>query len=296
MFYNTKNPGCLNWKVMDVDAPSPFDRNKTAYCNNQHQRVDKTNNNGLDDLVFFLEKIYKTPNWPPVANAMPDGLSPYNSGKSRADLWQFAALVALENIIERSDFACRHDYWQRQQIPLLEGVNKGFTMSYGIWKCKFKLDNPLTTQFKTGRADCLPDHRGLPEDKQFPYATMKEENHKNPHGNAGPLLDDLRRDLGMSSRDVIALSSIHGMIAPFSQGSIGTKYAWIGSGPYLSNMYYKIIINRPTYLWEQVFAMSMGIGYADALGLVPFAVGDENGKPVASWGFRVSCSKCWNVK
>ena len=36
------------------------------------------------------------------------------SGKSRADLWQFAALVALEQTIERSNRACDLDYKQRQ--------------------------------------------------------------------------------------------------------------------------------------------------------------------------------------
>ena len=37
-------------------------------------------------------------------------------GKSRADLWQFAGLVALERSLERANRACDLDYWGRQQV------------------------------------------------------------------------------------------------------------------------------------------------------------------------------------
>ena len=37
-------------------------------------------------------------------------------GKSRADLWQFAGLVALERSLERANRACDLDYWARQQV------------------------------------------------------------------------------------------------------------------------------------------------------------------------------------
>ena len=37
-------------------------------------------------------------------------------GKSRADLWQFAGLVALERALERANRACDLDYWARQQV------------------------------------------------------------------------------------------------------------------------------------------------------------------------------------
>ena len=37
-------------------------------------------------------------------------------GKSRADLWQFAGLVALERALERANRACDLDDWARQQV------------------------------------------------------------------------------------------------------------------------------------------------------------------------------------
>ena len=280
---------------MGIDQPSPFPSMGERYCQHQFEKPTETNNNGLDRVTHYLEKIYKTADWPETVDPMPNGLSPFESGKSRADLWQFAALVALESIIERSDFACRHDNWQRQQVPLLEGVNRDLGLEYGIWKCKFKLDDPKTAMFKTGRSDCVPDHEGLAEDSRFDYATMKEENHENPHENTGPLLDNVRKNLGMSARDFIALTSIHGLIHPFQQGSIGSKYNWFGSGPYLSNMYYKYLVNRPTYYWHNGFDMRSSDPTPDH-NLYPYAVGDENGKPVSFWGFRISCSDCWNTQ
>ena len=66
-------------------------------------------------------------------------------------MWQFAANVALEGTIERSDTSCRHDYYYRQQVPLLENEGRGF--AYGVWKCKIKLNKPIKMQF--GRSDCI---------------------------------------------------------------------------------------------------------------------------------------------
>ena len=71
----------------------------------------------------------------------------YQSGKSRADLWQFAGLVALERLIERSNRACDLDYRQRQQVRLLESREK----------CEIKLTKPI--KFMTGRKDCITDRK-----------------------------------------------------------------------------------------------------------------------------------------
>ena len=80
----------------------------------------------------------------------------YQSGKSRADLWQFAALVALEQVIDRSNRACDLDYHQRQQVTLLEGRKE----------CEIKLTKPL--KFMTGRKDCITQ-------EDLPYKTSKTE-------------------------------------------------------------------------------------------------------------------------
>merc|ERR1712018_32852 len=226
--------GCINWHNMGTKSPSPFPSVDT-YCQHQHPKANETDNNGLDRLVEYLEKIYTDRAWPPGAPSLEKSLK--GSGKSRADLWQFAANVALERTIERSNYGCRYDYFQRQQVPLLEDEGKGFP--YGVWKCKIKLEKPL--KFKFGRKDCLvtnPDR---------PYEAGKEEKHSNPHANADEILNDVKEAMNMSATDFIALDAIHGIVHPFQDGSIGTKYAWLGSGPNLSNMIYKMLANRPTY-------------------------------------------------
>ena len=78
-------------------------------------------------------------------------------GKSRADLWQFAGLVALERALERANRACDLDYWARQQVTLLEGRDA----------CEFKLRSPL--KFWSGRSDCVSedkDGRGFKASKE----------------------------------------------------------------------------------------------------------------------------------
>ena len=68
-------------------------------------------------------------------------------GKSRADLWQFAGLVALERALERANRACDLDYWARQQVTLLESREA----------CEFKLRAPL--KFWSGRSDCVSEDK-----------------------------------------------------------------------------------------------------------------------------------------
>ena len=102
--------------------------------------------------VIALEKIYTTIDWPLLEPSLEISLK--QSGKSRADLWQLAGLVALE----RANWACDLDFHARQQVTLLEGRDK----------CEFKLAKPL--KFLTGRADCVSDD---PEGRG--YITSKAE-------------------------------------------------------------------------------------------------------------------------
>ena len=61
--------------------------------------------------------IYTTVDWP--FKQASQEVSLYQSGKSRADLWQLAGLVALEQTLERANRACDLDFHARQQVELL---------------------------------------------------------------------------------------------------------------------------------------------------------------------------------
>ena len=275
--------GCLNWAHMGEQPPSPFTGVKDRYCKHQFPKPEKTDNNGLSGAVATLEKVYLEKDYPEGTRETSKSLK--KLGISRADLWQFAANVALEGTIERSDTSCRHDYYYRQQVPLLENEGKGF--AYGVWKCKIKLNKPIKMQF--GRSDCIATG-GL----EKPYMTDKEENHSNAHANIDEIIRDVNEALGMSAKDLIALMSIHGLIHPFGEGSIGTKYTWVGSGASLSNIYYKIIADKPMYAFGKG---SLGFPMVSSQGgnVYAAAIGDIDGNPVAHHGMRVTCSDCWNT-
>ena len=55
-------------------------------------------------LVYYLEKIYIMKDWPKRSPSLP--LTLKESGKSRADLWAFAALVAMRAGLEENNKLC----------------------------------------------------------------------------------------------------------------------------------------------------------------------------------------------
>ena len=144
--------GCMNWHGMGSETPSPF--NKDHYY--AFDPVNATDNKGLDGIAEKLELIYTTVDWPFKEASL--NVSLMQSGKSRADLWQFAGMVALEQSLERANRACDLDKWGRQQTALLESREA----------CEIKLTKPF--KFKTGRSDCVPP---VPDPEGRGYVTTK---------------------------------------------------------------------------------------------------------------------------
>ena len=69
--------------------------------------VTLTNNNGLWQTADILEEIYTNKDFPNI-NGIPSlSISMKESGKSRADLWAFAALMAAQFGIEENNLACQ---------------------------------------------------------------------------------------------------------------------------------------------------------------------------------------------
>ena len=71
----------------------------------QFDNVKETNNNGLGYTVELLEEIYTNPKFP-------EGMAPSleislkESGKSRADLWAFAAILAVMEGMKNNNNGC----------------------------------------------------------------------------------------------------------------------------------------------------------------------------------------------
>ena len=256
--------GCLNYHKIN---PGLGIKDKCHHC----EQVNEGNNAMLARTVGFLEVLYTTVDFPSTALSL--NVSLKASGKSRADLWAFAGMVALELTIERANWACEHDFNIRQQQTLLEGREK----------CDIKLTKPV--KFQYGRVDCMPTYQDRP------YITEKEEDHPMSFGSAETVLRYMKKVFGMGAREFIALSAIHSS-GPAGAKTLGTKYVWFGS-TYLGNMYHKYIVNRPIYHNKDGggihFGMNKDRGYYST------SVGDVNGKPIAYQGWRVSCQEQWNT-
>ena len=182
--------------------------------------------------------------WPWQDAGLPASLQ--QLGKSRADMWQLAGLIALERSLERANRACDLDFHARQQVTLLEGREA----------CEIKLTKPL--KFMTGRSDCQPD----PTDPlQRTYVASKEEVgdgwKKNfaifviqakprMFGDANHATDFFKNEFMMGAEHSVAIQAVHGST---HTAHIGVKYTWFGSG-YISNMFYKMIANKPTYRFQ----------------------------------------------
>ena len=65
---------------------------------------DKTDNAGLELTADMLEEIYTNKDFP--KSALPLKVSLADSGKSRADLWSFAAAIGVELGIQRNNLGC----------------------------------------------------------------------------------------------------------------------------------------------------------------------------------------------
>ena len=93
--------GCLNPEGMGLDMMKDFNTDKGEF---NGPNVNVTNNNGLGMTADVLEEIFTNKDFPKKAPSLP--VSMKDSGKSRADLWAFASIVAVLHGITNNNNAC----------------------------------------------------------------------------------------------------------------------------------------------------------------------------------------------
>ena len=145
----------MNWEGVGF-------RHKDATDNFKFPNVGKTNNNGLKWTVEVLEAIYTNATFP-INLAPALSISLKDSGKSRADLWAFASIVAVEYGVETNNKVCEGNL---NNNPTSVQCNEDL----GEPNCKVNL--PKNFKFLTGRKDCT-------EIGDQPYKSTKEESHPN---------------------------------------------------------------------------------------------------------------------
>ena len=74
-------------------------------------------------------------------------------------------------------------------------------------------------------------------------------------GDGKHAIDFGKNVFGMDAEHFTALQAIHGIV--HRPDNMGLKYTWFGSG-YLSNMYFKMIANKPRYRFEVGGDLSFG--------------------------------------
>ena len=209
--------GCLNWEGVE-DA-----LNITKYGYN-NPPVEFTNNKGLEEIVDLFERIYKDPSYPFNVPAMSESL--FESGKSRADLWSYAAIVAVEFSMEVNNIACKDQFDDR--VPPITCMHK-----LGEEDCLIKSDKQF--KFQYGRADCIPT------DRERPYITWKPESHPSAVGNGKSTIEFFKKDFNFNGRETVAIFGAH-TLGQFTPKNSLFPYEWTSSGiNTFNNDYYKVI-------------------------------------------------------
>ncbi len=212
--------GCINWEGVDV----VIETDKYA-MNITHTDVGA--NNGLGDVVRELELVYTEVDYP--SNTLTLGQSLKDSGKSRADLWAYAAIVAVEWGIEANNLACVD--WDQPNVPNSHCVHEP-----GTEECFVRPARPI--QFEYGRADCT-EH-----DPEFPYKSLKKENHPDAEGNGQETIKYFKDNFDFSGRETAAIFGAHTFGKPHVDISL-FPYTWTSSAVnIINNDYYKNIVGR----------------------------------------------------
>jgi hypothetical protein len=207
----------------------------------------KGTNNGLAMTADVLELIFTVRKFPSDAPQLPQSLK--KLGKSRADLWAFAALVATDYAMAENNRGCRGDGGCGH---LYNEINPPF-------KCEIEPSRNL--RFYTGRRDCpasskpVPNEAGyvkterfqLPEGHKYrDYETTKDEEHPNPSGNSSMITDYMKRVFNFNKKETVAIMGAHSLGKMHGEVSL-FKYQWQWQQiKFLNNNFYRMLANKPS--------------------------------------------------
>ena len=278
--------GCLNWEGMNFRFPAQ----KEIKFKFEYDDIKKGNNNGLEFTVAMLEMIYTKTNFPEDAPTLPESLK--SSGKSRADLWAYAAKVAVEYSVERNNFHCKNkpqgDEWNGSYMGNSDDCQRLMEDT----QCELIMEREIN--FKYGRKDCIPTNL------ETPYKASKHEEHPNPEGNGDDTLDFFKSQFGFSGKESVAILGAHTLGKMTVENSL-LKYSWTSRGGHIfNNGYYRNIVDEKDWFIEAEDNNSCDkIGDADGnipdIKWVPTMNGfTKSGGPMHWIRFHFTCPNCYN--
>ena len=266
--------GCLNFEGMSniygEDICGVGNRPDCSEINSgiRPARQLTTDNNNLLWAAKVLEAVYKDPAFGPSKLKALD-VSLYDSGKSRADLWALAGLVAVQKTTELNNYFCNPT--KTKPPPCFNQINKDSPSCF--------IDLP-TPAFRSGRADCVPS---CTDEDDYPFCTSKEEVHPNPHGNGAETFAFFEREFGFSNQEAAALMGAHTLGHPQEFNSMFRHYSWTGQRQktQFNNQYYRFIVNATAYRMMSLRGIPAMEGFRakDCDMKVSAYIGDEHGNP-----------------
>jgi len=238
--------GCLNFHNMGEVFT------KTSHLD--PEKNDDGHSNGLGGTVAVLEAIYDDAQYPAGAAVLEH--APKELGISRADLWAYAAIVAVEVALEKNNEACRKPTNDPDDCA----------QDWGQPDCA--VTAPRALIFSTGRKDCLPND-SLPR----PYMTLEPESHPGPAMSGKDVAAFMKSDFQFTARESVAIMGAH-TLGKFHAEISGFAYNWKRLGlDHLNNGYYKTMLMEPDWSY-QFNPKKIGEckGFANSSGMKP--IGD----------------------
>merc|ERR1712141_100183 len=241
--------GCLNPGGMGTDFLKqelndnglPIKDSGTKMGDMKFPDVTKTDHNGLLYTADLLEQIYTNRKFPKIKGGLKLKQSMKESGKSRADLWHFAALVAIHYGANNNNLACNF------KSPDTCG-------HYRYWADDCEMSLKALNSFKTGRKDCTPNHPGITTSMtgdgvvKRDFFTKREEIHPNLHANGIETTKYFKDHFGFTARESIALLEGAHSFGKFHREVSMHKYSWNRMQEnLLNNQQFRNIANEPMF-------------------------------------------------
>ena len=228
--------GCLSWKGTQFRFPGS-DKMKFKYI---YPDIKEGSNNGLEFTVAILETLYTDKDFPSTAIGLPESLK--SSGKSRADLWAYAAKVAIEYSVEVNNYNCENKPSEKDWNGSYIGGSKDCHRYLDEPGCKLEL--PREIRFESGRKDCVP--KGSDE----PFKADKQEVHPNPEGNGDETIDFFKSQFDFTAKESVAIMGSH-TLGKMEITTSQFKYAWTSRGGHMfNNAYYRNFVNKHDWFIE----------------------------------------------
>ena len=146
-------------------------------------------------------------------------------GVSRADLWAFASLIALDDFLSKTETRC--------------GKSQVIDQMCGFPCMHTKPRKDILKLFKTGRMDCKAKDGAY---KKHQYLTERKESHPNKHQSGEPTIKYFKDNFNLDPRESLALMGVH-TIAQFNGMTSHLNYGWTSAATVkvflFNNEYYR---------------------------------------------------------